>query len=142
MCLDILTEKYDPPLLGLKEGWKVFRFDAFGLEFEYFEYLQIREKWRSSKIGQWIKSTNTAIHINSKEYYHSGFHIFDFETHAIHYNKHNKLRGWCGIGANADRTIIKVQYDEVVACGFQDGYSLTVARKLYIPNSKELNESI
>jgi hypothetical protein len=116
MCLSHV-EEIPKQIKKRKIGWKMF----YGFNSEDLRpYLYPPNGNKLSifgyKIGKWYTSTKEILGFYPT--YESGFHIYQTKKEAI--SRHNS---W---------NVHKVEYDDVVAYGKQDGQRVIVARKMRI----------
>lgn len=133
MCLEYVSETFNPPLKEIGVGWKVFYTRRIirwkrrrGEMIPVLIPLARPRDWsmgKSRKKGVWLRSTEGMIGGNFR-YYPAGFHIFASKKAALR-------AGGCSATSSAE--VLKVRYSHVVAKGTQfDGKKVIVARRMYI----------
>ena len=119
MCLKTVDKETKK---GNGVGYKVFDIDEW-----YHIFPQCQGDTRY-KYGIWCEDRNKEdIVLPEGSYYKAGYHIYTT------YKDAEQLSGW-------EETVRRVEYQDVVASGVQNGVSVIVARKMLIHTAKETKE--
>jgi hypothetical protein len=128
MCLYSITQRYDPPLEGEAQGWKIVEIDEDG----YLPFFMANQVDRRS-FNQWYEATgNEYIYCDDGAHqYQPYFHVFKEKAIAERYrdayqSNFNELR----------IAVVRVNYREVTCEGLQrvgtGHYTCVVAKRMCV----------
>ena len=119
MCLNKVTEEFDPPDPAIKIGYKCFYATRTNQSTMcYSAPLQKFDKFFN--VGEWTEDNNIG---RVEHIYNVGFHIFREYNDAAVYTLHF---------LGSINSICKVEYTNTVATGYQQNMPVVVARKIRI----------
>lgn len=123
MCLDTITQQYEPPNEEVKVGYKYFRELSNGLvRPPAYGACQALEKWYDDPKNDILFAWITPVVVTA---YQTGFHVLVSLSQAKAF--------WIGIMNPIHKIhLYKVEYRNVVASGTDDGADVDVARSIRV----------
>jgi hypothetical protein len=128
MCLDIITQTFDPPVVIEQWAWKVFCVNKTvkpprplcGLYYKFNG-----DYWNSHQVGwprgEWLQAVQ--VPALAAPVYMTGFHCYRTRSSARIVQRLGRHR----------RKVVKVKIRGVRLNGVQDGFQVLVADELFIP---------
>lgn len=117
MCLSTVLKRYQTVLDDVKTGFKV-------LEEYSRDYYRVPVINQTYRYDQWSNATGQDIRADDGTYYPSGFHIFSRYNDAVSYRDRH----------HPNCFVAQVEYSHITTRGTQDGYKVSVAKKMCVLN--------